>query len=331
MYLEEKEMKKCLIRANLSEEGMKRAVYRLGKLYETKVYVQDGLFLPFDEEDIRDSAVIIGNPSLKSLAAAKELKWLQLTSSGADQYVSSGLIDPVKTILTNATGAYGHGISEYMVAGVFSLIKNFHLYRDNQNASIWKDMGKISTVRGSNVLIIGYGDIGSHFGEKMHALGANIYAIKRRATDLPPFINGPFAMDYVNELLPRMDIVALCLPNTSATDGFFNEEKFALMKPGSVLINVGRGNAVVPSALLSALKGGRIHGAVLDVTEPEPLPPESELWRQPNLIITPHISGGDHSIETVEGVESIILDNIDRFIRGDMPKNIVDFSTGYRD
>ena len=331
MYLEEKQMKKCLIRVALSDEGMKKAVDMLDSMYETVICINDGKLLPFSEDDIRDAEVIIGNPSMKSLAAAKSLRWLQLSSSGADQYVTSGLIDPARTVLTNATGAYGHGISEYMIAGVFALIKNLHLYRDNQNRSVWKDMGSISTVNGSKVLIVGYGDIGSHFGEKMHALGADIYAVKRRSTGLPSFVNGPYSLDDVNSLLPQMDIVALCLPNTSSTAGFFDSERFSLMKEGSVLINVGRGNAVDPDALLNALKEGKIHGAVLDVTEPEPLPSDSELWKQKNLLITPHISGGNHSRETVETIESIILENISRFVSGKDLINKVDFSTGYRD
>ena len=322
-------MKSCFIRAKLTSETEDKLTSLLGVKYEVIFKEKNGKKYLLSDDQIKDVEVIIGNPAMDILKKAESLKWVQLISSGADQYVSCGLLDPRKTILTNATGAYGHGISEYMIAGVFSLTKNLHIYRDLQREALWKDQGPIMTINGSNTLIVGYGDIGKHFAEKIHALGSNIYAVKRRRTDLPNYVNGPFSLDCLPTLLPRMDIVALCLPNTARTEGLFDYEMLSHMKNDRILVNVGRGNSVVTGDLVRALDEGLLHGAVLDVTDPEPLPADHPLWKEKNVIITPHISGGDHSRETVENRERIILENVQRYLAGERLTNLVDFSTGY--
>ncbi len=323
-------MNKCFIRAKLTRETEDMLSSLLGSRYEVITKEKDGNIVFLNDDDIKDLEIIIGNPAMDILKKAESLKWVQLISSGADQYVSSGLLDPQKTVLTNATGAYGHGISEYMVAGVFALTKNLHIYRDLQKEALWKDQGPIKTINGSNTLIVGYGDIGKHFAQKMHSLGSNIYAIKRRRTDLPDFVKGPYSLDDLPSLLPDMDTVALCLPNTALTDGLFDYEMLSHMKKDGILVNVGRGNSIVSDDLVRALHDGLIHGAVLDVTDPEPLPQEHPLWKERNVIITPHISGGDHSKETVQNRERIIVENAKRYLAGEPLENLVDFSTGYK-
>ena len=114
--------------------------------------------------------------------------------------------DKRQTVITNATGAYGHAIAEYMVACVMSMTKKLHLYRDNQNNGLWQDMGFVKTINGCNVLVVGFGDIGSQFAEKMHALGANIYGIKRTVSDKPDYVISMDSLDKLDSLLPKMDI-----------------------------------------------------------------------------------------------------------------------------
>ena len=163
----------------------------------------------------------------------------------------------------------------------------------------------------------------------MNALGANIYGIKRTVTNKPDYIKALYTLDYLNELLPAMDIVALCLPNSSQTQNVISTHQLELMKNDSIIINVGRGNAIDTDALTSALKNNTIGGAILDVTQPEPLPTEHPLWKQKNVIITPHISGGYHAQETIEGIERIILENAQRYVNGQPLANVVDYKTGY--
>ena len=283
-----------------------------------------------DKTVFETAEVYIGNPSFDTLSLCKNLKWLQLASSGADSYAKSGIIDKNNTVLTNATGAYGHAIAEYMVAGVMAVTKKFHLYRDNQPAGLWQDLGFSKTIRGSKVLVVGLGDIGGQFAEKMYALGCEIHGIKRTLSNVPAYVKSISTLDKLDELLPEMDIVALCLPNSPATQNIIGEKQLELMKNDSILINVGRGNAVDTDALTTALENNVIGNAILDVTKPEPLPADHPLWKCKNAVITPHISGGYHAQETIDGIENIILENARRYVDGAELINIVDFETGYK-
>ena len=325
----------CLVRTPLTENSL----YKLCNIMQNKCeliirngddYKQLGLDQPFTKQEIESAEIIIGSPSMNTLSQCKNLKWLQLPSSGADAYAKSGLLDKEKTVLTNATGAYGHAIAEYMVAGAMAVTKKYHLYRDNQWAAMWMDMGFSKTIRGSKVLVVGLGDIGGQFAEKMYALGCEIYGIKRTVSDVPAYVKELHTLDKLNDLLPQMDIVALCLPNSAATQNVIDKKQIELMKNDSLLINVGRGNAVNTDALVYALQNNIIGNAILDVTNPEPLPADHPLWKCKNAVITPHISGGYHAQETIEGIENIILENAQRYADGRQLINQVDFETGYR-
>lgn len=325
----------CLVRTPLTDDSLCKLCNIMQDSCELIIrnsdeYKQLGFPHPFTSDELEKAEIMIGNPSMDTLKLCKNLKWLQVASSGADAYAKSGVLDRNKTILTNATGAYGHAIAEYMVAGVMSVTKKFHLYRDNQQNSVWKDMGFSKTIRGSKVLVVGLGDIGGQFAEKMSALGCEIHAIKRTMSEVPEYIKSLSTLDNLDMLLPDMDIVALCLPNSAATQNIIDTKQLALMKNDSILINVGRGNAVNTDALVYALENNIIGNAILDVTNPEPLPAEHPLWKCSNAIITPHISGGYHAQETIEGIENIILENCRRYVAGEQLINQVDFDTGYK-
>ena len=137
-------------------------------------------------------------------------------------------------------------------------------------------------------------------------------------------------MDDLDMLLGRADIVAMVLPGGSATNHIMDERRLRLMKKGAYLINVGRGNAIDPAALKVVLKDGHLGGCGLDVTEPEPLPPEDELWAMDNVVITPHVAGNFFLAETFERIVRIAGENLKAWASGEELKNVVDFSTGYR-
>lgn len=325
----------CLVRTPLTDKTLTELCNIMQPFCELIIsnnddYKKSGLPHPFTDQQLNNAEIIIGNPSLNTLSKCKNLKWLQLSSSGADSYANCGYINKEQTVLTNATGAYGHAIAEYMVAGVLAMTKKYHLYRDNQSEGLWRDMGFVKTINGSNTLVVGFGDIGSQFGEKMYALGSNIYGIKRTVSDKPDYVKSMHTLEELNTLLPQMDIVALCLPNSAQTQKVMAEKQFSLMKKDGILINVGRGNAVDTDALVKALTDNTIGGAILDVTDPEPLPTEHPLWKMQNAIITPHISGGYHAQETIDGIERIILENARRYVNGQPLINQVDYITGYR-
>lgn len=281
------------------------------------------------EEDVREADAIIGNLSPELIQKAEALEWFQLNSAGADQYTKPGVL-PEKTILTNATGAYGLAVSEHMIAMTFDLIRRFNQYHRNQSIHQWKSMGNIISVEGSTILTLGIGDIGGDFARKMKALGAYTIGVRRTDREKPEYLDEQYTMDKLDELLPRADIVAMVLPGGPATNHLMDERRLHLIKPGSYLINVGRGNAIDPKALYDVLKEGYLNAAAIDVTEPEPLPEGDPLWELGNLVITPHVAGNFFLPETFERIIRIAGGNLKAWCSGEPLKNVVDFTTGYR-
>ncbi len=283
-----------------------------------------------NRESLEDAHIIIGNPPLDMVKGCKNLKWLQLDSAGADFFVKEGVL-PRGVKLTNSTGAYGLAISEHMIGVLLSIYKKLYLYRENQNNNIWKNEGEVKSIYGCTALVIGLGDIGGDFAKRIKALGGYTIGVRRSDTNKPEYLDELYLMDKIDELLPKADVVALSLPETKETYKLFSKEKISKMKEGSVLINVGRGTAIDTEALCDALESGKLLGAALDVTDPEPLPKDHRVWGIKNAIITPHVSGNYNLKETHHRIVKIAVNNLERFIKGEELRNVVNLSTGYRD
>ena len=280
--------------------------------------------------DVAATDIILGNVPPALLRDAQRLRWIQLNSAGSNDYAKPGVL-PEGTQLTNASGSYGLAISEHMLGLCLMLIKKLHLYRDNQKRALWHDEGAVTSITGSTTLVIGLGDIGSQFARRMQALGSTVLGIRRMpAAGKPDFVASVHGLAELDELLPLADVVALTLPETSQTVHLINRERLARMKPGAVLLNVGRGNAIETEALCDALVAGHLGGAGLDVTDPEPLPADHRLWSLPNAMITPHVSGFYHLQATLDSIVALATRNLGHFIRGEQLENVVDRSTGYR-
>lgn len=277
-------------------------------------------------ETARSCDAILGNPPTGWLEALPNLRWLQLQSAGAEHYAAKM---PRGAVLTNATGAYGLAISEYMIAAALMLMKSLHLYRDNQRQGLWKDEGRMRSFQGATVLSVGMGDIGSQFARRAHALGARVLGVRRTPHTAPDYVDFLGTMADLDDLLPRADLVALSLPGGEQTRHVMDGRRLGLMKKGALLLNVGRGGAVDTDALVLALQNGQLGGAALDVTDPEPLPPGHALYALKNVLITPHVSGGDHLAETSRAIEQIFMENLGRFDRGEALSHRVDLKTGY--
>ncbi len=279
------------------------------------------------EEVIRDAEVILGNVNPAFLKFAEKLKWLQLNNAGTEGFCDGVL--PKEVILTNATGAYGLAISEHMIGVLFELQKKLNLYARNQREHIWKSEGHVRVIQGSRVLVIGMGDIGTAFAQKMKALGCRTVGIKRREGRKPEGVDDLYTTEHLERELPKADIVAMSLPGNQDTYHMMNRERLALMKKDAVLINVGRGITVDTDALVDALKEERIAGACLDVTDPEPLPADHPLWDMEQVILTPHISGGYALPETLEQILTICIENLECYLVKRPLRNLIDFRTGY--
>lgn len=275
-------------------------------------------------DDVRTVDVIVGNIAPSLLTDTPTLRWLQLSSAGADAYAKPGVL-PSDVLLTNSVGAYGQAVSEHMAVMVLTIMKKLHRYRDDQQACIWGEHGSVMTPAGANVLVLGAGDIGSHFASFMKALGSHVLGIRRTipSGDISPF-DELHTMADLPDLLPHMDVVVSFLPSTPQTRGLVNADFLAQMKPGAILANGGRGDLVVTDDLVEALASGRLSGAALDVTDPEPLPADNALWQQPNAFITPHVAGYWHLPITLENVIDICTENVRRYVADEPLRNVVD-------
>jgi phosphoglycerate dehydrogenase-like enzyme len=285
------------------------------------------IFGKIDADAAKDVTIIFGNPDGDLIKLYPRLKWIQLQSAGTDGYVN-GEIGP-QVLLTCATGGFGHGVSEHLLALTLQIVKKLHLYRDEQNKGRWQGRGQVRSILGSTVLVIGLGDIGQEYAWRMKALGAYVIGLRRTVQAKPDCVDEQYQSDKLDELLPRADIVALILPGIKSTQGIIGRAQLAKMKEGAVIVNGGRGSAIDTEALCDALESGHIAGAGLDVTMPEPLPPGHRLWKLEGAVITPHIAGGRNMPETGQYIMKLNLENARRFVNGERLASLVDIKTGY--
>lgn len=279
-------------------------------------------------EDIAWAHAVLGNVAPELLRNAERLEWMQTSSAGVEPYIQPGVLRPGAR-LTNAAGAYGLAISEHMLGMLLMIEKKLELYRDGQKAELWAGQGNVRSVYGAHVLVLGMGDIGGSFGRLCKAMGAHVIGVRRTNTAKPDYADQVCLMEDLDRLLPQADVVAVTLPGTPATRGLLSRERIGRMKPGAVVLNVGRGYIIDTEALCDALENGRLGGAGLDVTDPEPLPPGHRLWQLPTAVVTPHVSGGYHLQETHNRIARIFTENLRRFTGGEALKNQVDLAAGY--
>ncbi len=284
------------------------------------------------QEDVLWADAVLGNVPVEMIRQNKHLAWLQSDFAGPDAYLAPGVL-PESCLVTNATGAYGLAISEWMLAMWLGLCKDLFLYRDRQAQQRWEPIPRpVQGVAGARVLCVGLGDIGSSFARRAHALGAQVVGVRRTAhpdEPCPPWCLRVVGQAQLDAELPAADLVALSLPGTPQTTRLFDAARLARMKPGSILINVGRGSAVDSDALAAALHSGRLLGAGLDVTDPEPLPPGHPLWSEPRAIITPHNSGKFSLPQTLENIVQIFAVNLRHAAAGEALDNQIPRTARY--
>lgn len=289
-------------------------------------------FLPINEspEKIKKADIIIGEPRPEYLAAARNLKWVQMTYAGADMYTKDATF-PENVMLTNVSGAFGAIISEYVIGAILEDYRLFNIYRKNAERHLWNDSGTEQTLEGKTVLILGTGDIGSNLAKRLRAFGVKTVGIRRNAAVKPEYFDEVYGVAQLDRLLGAADITVCCLPRTDNTEDLFSVERLRLLKEGSLFINVGRGSAVNTDGLIMYLNEGHKTHFVLDVLTQEPLSKDSPLWDNENVFITPHISGKGlgHAPETERKVWDICIDNLRRFLKSQSLCHAVDIKKGY--
>lgn len=282
----------------------------------------------FTTELLQSVDGVIGNLPVSLLETAPNLEFIQLTSSGADAYAGQNKI-PAETVITTATGSYGIGIAEYMVAMLLNMMKKVPAYLDDQKAAVWKDEGVVTTPMGKRVLIIGTGNIGTEFAKRMRAFGATLVGMRRRAGACPAEYDEICTIDQLKEELPKADVIALSLPGTPETRHLFDSETMKLCKKGAYLMNVGRGNVIPMETLLDPSVTERFGGIWVDVCETEPLPEGHPLFHASNVLLTPHITGGNHLDVTIQNIFDICMYNMKAWINGGEYRSVLDRETGY--
>ncbi len=244
-------------------------------------------------ELLAESDAVIGEPSPRLLAEGTPIRWVQMTWAGTDLYTRGSIPFPKNVRLTNVAGAaYGHIISQYVVGQILSLMQNLPTYVRQQECRTWKGAGAVLSLEGANVLIFGAGDLGACTAKRLVGFDVHCVGVCRNTAQKREHFDELVTLDEADGRLSAADVVINTLPNTPQTAGYLNERRLRSMRDNAILVNVGRGNFVDCEALARVLAEGHLWGAALDVTDPEPLPSEHRLWKEPRCVITPHEAGG---------------------------------------
>ena len=264
------------------------------------------------------------------LPSAGRLRWLQNPDAGPFfGYYYDELVKH-RCVISNPRGIYFDHISHHIMMFVLALSRGLAWYVDAQRGGRWdKDARKSEYVNlgDATALINGVGGIGAEAARLCGAFGMRVIGLEPRV-ERDVGDAEIYAPDEIDRWLPEADFVISTVPHTPETEGTFNAERFALMKPTSYFINVGRGMVCKIDDLADAIESGGIAGCGLDVYEIEPLPAEHKLWRLPNVLMTPHVAVRDAG-DIPERRFQIILENARRFARGEELMNVVDKERWY--
>jgi phosphoglycerate dehydrogenase-like enzyme len=233
-------------------------------------------------------------------------------------------------LLTNLQRTMGPSMAEHVLGMMLALSRHFEYFMRQQQEAHWAREDatpQLADLEGKTVLVVGLGGIGTEVARRAHALGMQVVATRASGRSGPDFVSYVGLPDELLKLAKDADFVVNCAPLTRETTSIFNREFFATLKPGAYFISVGRGRSTATADLIDALKSGRLVGAGLDVTDPEPLPADSPLWHLPNVIITPHVSA-DTAVSQ-EQRNAVLVENLRRYAAGEPMLSVVDIERGY--
>jgi phosphoglycerate dehydrogenase-like enzyme len=281
------------------------------------------------EDAVKEASVLLYWASDKQLggdliAAGKRLKWVHVPWVGVE-YLLVPRVRQGDVLLTNSRGVAGSAVAEYVLGVVLAVSKNLprHIQDSGSRTPRFQPSHE---VRGRTILVVGLGDIGKAVARYAKNVGMRVRAVTTRPTPYWACDSVKSVAD-LNGELPLADYVVLSLPATPQTNKLINRETLRQMRSTSWLINVARGEIVDEAALAAALKDGAIGGAVLDVTEKEPLPSDSVLWDAPNIVLTPHVASWTE--DRFERAYQLFERNLNLWMRGEQLQNVVPVERGY--
>jgi phosphoglycerate dehydrogenase-like enzyme len=278
-------------------------------------------------DQVADADAIFGTINPKLFHAAKKLKWVQVYSAGVETYRFPEFINSQVT-LTNCKVIQGPEIADHALSLLLALTRDLYQVIPRRTEERWR-RGEYHPIelRGKTAVVVGVGGIGSQIAQRAHAFGMRVIGVDPKEMPFNDYVSKMVFPDQIDRVIPQADVLFVSAPLTPESKGMIGAKQFSMMKKGSYFIAVSRGGLYDTAALVKALDEGRLAGAGMDVTNPEPLPSGHPLWKFPNVIITPHIAGQSDGIEA-RRVE-LIKENIARFAKGETLINIVDKQKGY--
>ena len=315
---------KVLVAARLAPEEIE-SVRRAGRNVDLVVPQNDAEMLKAAE----DAEVILGDPSVEAIRAAKRLRWVQHWAAGVENLPRELMQHPC--VLTNMQRVFAPVIAETAFALLLGLtrglvqasVPNFRLRKWERGGGV-----PLDDLYQKTMGVVGLGGIGTEIARRAHdGFGMKVLAVDPKPMPRPAFVAELREPAWLAEMVPQVDVLVSCAPHTRETVKLFNETIFRALRKTAYFINVSRGALVDQVALARALEEGWIRGAGLDVTTPEPLPPEDKLWDCPNLVITPHNSG--HAPIRQVRLVALVAENVRRYSTGLALLNVVDKERGY--
>lgn len=284
------------------------------------------------EAELPDTDIFVGwSLRPEQFALAKKLKWIHATAAGVNQLMYEG-VRRSSVVVTNSRGVMTIPMAEHTLGLILALARRIPSAVRHQaqkhwaQQDIWNEQPP-TEINGRTLLVVGYGAIGQELGRRARALGMRVVGVKRDPSRGTEHADAVVGSSRLREVLGEADFVVLATPVTPETEHAFGQREFETMKESAHFINVGRGTLVETGALIEALQKKKIAGAAIDVAEQEPLPPESPLWSAPNLLITPHLSAASEQLWHRHA--ALLLDNLNRYFKGQELRNVVDKQRGY--
>lgn len=269
---------------------------------------------------LQKSDIAFGTPDTDAVMNAENIRWIHLNSAGYTPYDREDFRQKLKkrgAIMTNSSAVFDEPCAQHLLAMILSLARHLPFALDNQRGTKEWKMHELRLrtrlLNEQTALIFGFGTIARRLIELLAPLKMNLIGVKRSVRGDEPIL--VVEEKRVDEFLPLADHVINILPDNPGTKNFFNAERFSKFKPGAFFYNIGRGTTVEQEILIELLEQGKIAAAYLDVTEPEPLPPENPLWTTRNCFITPHTAGG--AFDEKERQVQHFLENLRRFATGE--------------
>lgn len=266
-----------------------------------------------------DTYVGFRRPRTESMG---NVQWVHCTGAGVDGWLLPNALPP-HIRLTRTSESFGPRIAEWVLARALTITQEIFPLRFAQQQLEWSPRAT-TELRGSQVLVVGTGDIGTHVGRLFAAMGCHVTGVSRSGDGDGRVFAARATVDALPSLVPHAQWIVLTIPLTTASRHLFNRELLSQCS-GAVLMNVGRGGVIDEAELPAALEHGWLHAVALDVFEVEPLPSSSPLWQNPRVIVSPHMSG----VTTISGVIDGFIECHAAIERGDVSKWQVDRARGY--